>query len=73
MRLMFEDLLMLLLYVMMMKKLELTNDACDSLMFEKLQTADVTLACDDDEWIKAHKCIQLITNNISFSGLFHKN
>ena len=42
-------------------------------MFEELETANVTIACDDDEGIQAHKCIQHITNNISFSGLFHKN
>ena len=63
---------MLLLHVMMMNELKLTNDACDSLMFEKLQTTDVSLACDDDERNEAHKCIQLITNYISFSGLIHK-
>ena len=37
--------------------------SCNSLMFEELDTADVTLACDDDERIQAHKLI--ITN------LFH--
>ena len=58
---------MLLLHVMVMNELKLTNDACNSLMFEKLPSADVTLACDDDEQIEAHKCTQLITNNISLS------
>ena len=53
---------MLLFYVMMMNELKLTNDACYSLIFEKIQTADITLACDDNEWIKAHKCIQFTTN-----------
>ena len=63
---------MLLLHVMMMNELKLTNDAFDSLMFEKLLTTNVSLACDDDERNEAHECIQLIQNNISFSGLFHK-
>ena len=58
---------MLLLHVMMMNELKLTNDACYSLIFEKLQTADITLACDDDERIKAHKCIQF-TKNIAKLG-----
>ena len=34
----------------------------NSILFEELETADVTLACDDDERIQAHLYIRVIVS-----------